>query len=127
MQPGLTGEARLVVGPQHLAPAYGSGAINVFGTPGMIALMEHAACVAIEPYLAVGSTSVGTRLEVRHLAATLAGQEVRAHAELVTVDGRRLEFEVTAYDQVEKIGEGRHERVVVDAERFLARAAGKGS
>jgi len=119
------GEARLVVGSEHLASAYGSGSIDVFGTPGLVALMEQAACAAVEPLLVVGSTTVGTRIDVRHLAATPPGLEVRARAELVEVDGRRLVFRVTAADPVETIGEGVHERALVDPARLLARTAGK--
>ena len=114
-----------MIGPRDLATAYGSGSIEVFATPGLVALMERAACAAIEPLLAPGSTSVGTRVDVRHLAATPPGLEVRARAELVEVDGRRLVFSVTAFDSAEQVGEGVHERAVVDSARLVARAAGK--
>ena len=125
LQPGLVGEARRVVGPGDLARAYGSGSIDVFATPGLVALMEQAACAAVESLLEPGSTTVGTRVDVRHLAATPPGVEVRARAELVEVDGRRLVFAVSASDSAEKVGEGVHERAIVNGDRLLARAAGK--
>jgi predicted thioesterase len=123
--PGLVGEARVRVEAENLASAYGSGSIEVFGTPGLVALMERAACAAVASHLADGQTTVGTRIDVRHLAATPAGLEVRATAELTHVDGRRLIFNVEAFDDAEKIGEGTHERMIVDAARLLGRARGK--
>jgi len=97
----------------------------VFGTPGLVALMEQAACSAVAAVLPRDQTTVGTRIDVRHLAATPPGQEVRALAELTHVEGRRLTFKVEAFDLAEKIGAGTHERVVVDATRLLARARAK--
>jgi predicted thioesterase len=125
VEPGLVGELRSVVSPGQLASALGSGALDVFATPAMIALMEGAAARAVQPSLPAGSISVGTRVDVRHLAATPPGVEVRARAELVEVDGRRLVFRVECFDPHEKIGEGIHERAIVDAERLLARARAK--
>lgn len=128
MQPGLiglVGEVTLVVAPAQLASAYGSGAIDVLATPAMIALMEDAAARAVQPALPSGAITVGTRVDVRHLAATPPGVEVRARAELVEVDGRRLVFRVEAFDPTEQIGEGTHERAIVDPARLLARAQAK--
>jgi predicted thioesterase len=125
LKPGLKGEAELVVGEEHTALRVGSGRVRVFATPLMIALMESAAVAAVEDVLAPGQQSVGTHLDVRHLAATPVGLRVRAAAELVKVDGRLLTFHVTAADEKEPIGEGTHVRALVDAERFDARLQAK--
>ena len=125
IQVGLVGEAQIVVQSSHLASAIGSGRLDVFGTPAMLGLIELAAVNAVDHLLPEGSTTVGIRLDVRHLAPSPLGIAVRARAELVAVDGRRLSFTVEAFDAVEKIGEGTHERAVVDAARLLARANGK--
>jgi predicted thioesterase len=122
---GLVGEARRVVDASMLASALGSGNLEVFATPAMVALMEGAACQALEGHLGPGQTSVGVRLDVAHLAPTPPGVEVRARAELVEVDGRRLVFRVEAFDAQERIGEGTHERALVDPQRLLARANAK--
>jgi fluoroacetyl-CoA thioesterase len=122
---GLTGELTITVEPSTLASAVGSGGIEVFSTPSLIALMENTARSAVEPLLPPDQTTVGVRVDVRHLAATPPGEHVRARAELVEVDGRRLVFHVEAFDSHEKIGEGTHERMVVDPARLLARALAK--
>lgn len=109
----------------HLASALGSGAVEVFATPAMIALMEHAARACVDHLLPAGAISVGTRLDVQHLAPTPLGARVRARAELVEVDGRHLVFRVSASDGNDTIGEGTHERAIVDAARLLARAQAK--
>jgi fluoroacetyl-CoA thioesterase len=127
LQPGLVGEAHSTVDASNVASAVGSGGLDVFSTPSMIALMENAARSAVEPVLAADQTTVGVRVDVRHLAATPAGQQVRAHAELIELDGRRLIFRCEAFDAHEKIGEGTHERMVVDPARLLARAHAKRS
>ena len=127
IQPGLVGEAQTVVDSHNVASAYGSGSIDVFSTPAMIALMENAARACVDQHLPQGSISVGTRVDVRHLAATPVGASVTARAELIEVDGRRLVFRVTASDPTETIGEGAHERAIVDAARLLARANAKSS
>jgi len=116
-----------VVDEQRLASAYGSGGwqVDVYATPAMIGLMEQAAVNAVDHLLPEGQSSVGTRVDVQHLAATPAGVEVRAHAELTAVDGRRLTFRVEAFDPAEQIGSGTHERMVVDLERLLQRARAK--
>jgi fluoroacetyl-CoA thioesterase len=108
-----------------LASAVGSGSLDVLATPWMVALMEAAACQALDGHLAEGQTSVGTSLDVRHLAPTPAGIDVRARAEVTEVDSRRITFRVEVFDTHECVGEGRHERVLVDAERLLARANAK--
>ena len=108
-----------------LASAIGSGSIDVLSTPWLVALLESAACDAIASNLPEGQTTVGVHLDVRHLAATPPGVEVRARAELTEVDGRRLVFRVEAFDPQDKIGEGTHERALVDPQRLLARANAK--
>ncbi|MBX5455892.1 MAG: thioesterase family protein [Thermogemmatispora sp.] len=121
LQPGLKGEASTTVVYENTAAAVGAGGVEVFATPMMIALMENAAWRAVADFLDEGYVSVGTRVDVQHLAATPIGQRVRATAELVEVDGRRLVFRVEAYDEEKKIGEGIHERFIVHLQRFLER------
>ena len=107
---GMRGEASLVVDEARTAEAFGAGGVQVFGTPAMIGLMENAAWLLVQPELAEGETTVGTVVNIRHLAATPMGERVTATAELVEIDGRRLVFRVTAQDQHQLIGEGTHER-----------------
>lgn len=118
---GIKGEASTIVSHENTAAAVGAGGVEVFGTPMMIALIENAAWRAVADELAIGDVTVGTLVNVRHLAATPVGQQVRAIAELVTIEGRRLVFQVAAYDEKQKIGEGQHERYIVNLERFLKR------
>ncbi len=122
---GLVGEVVRRVDAPMLASAIGSGSIDVLSTPWLVALLESAACEAVASRLPQGQTTVGVRVDVRHLAATPTGVDVRARAELVEVDGRRLVFRVEAFDPQDKIGEGEHERAVVDPERLVARANAK--
>jgi predicted thioesterase len=110
----------------NTAQALGSGTVPVYATPALVALLEEAAVNALRPVLDAGKTSVGTRIDISHLAATPIGMAVSAQATLTAVDGRRLTFAVRADDEAELIAEGVHERVVVDEERFLARAREKG-
>jgi fluoroacetyl-CoA thioesterase len=121
LTPGLTGEATTTVVHENTAAAVGAGGVEVFGTPMMIALMEMAAWRAVEDKLEPGLVTVGTLVNVKHLAATPLGQQVHAYAELLEIDGRRLVFKVEAYDERQKIGEGIHERYIVQLERFLSR------
>ncbi len=122
---GLVGTAQGVVTHTNTAQAMGSGLVPVYATPALVALLEEAAVNALKPLLEAGKTSVGTRIEVSHLAATPIGMIVRAQATLSVVDGRRLVFDVVAHDEVERIAEGIHERVLVDGQRFLARVQEK--
>ena len=119
--PGLTGEATTIVAHENTAASVGAGGVDVFGTPMMIALMENASWRAVADYLDEGDVTVGTVVSVRHLAATPLGQRVRATAELIVIDGRRLVFSVEAYDEKRKIGDGQHERFIVNLERFIQR------
>ena len=125
IEPGLKGRAELIVAEQHLASSVGSGLVPVFSTPMLIALLENAAVDALRPVLPEGQTSVGTRLDVRHLAPTPPGMRVRGYAELIRVDGRSLVFNVWAEDEKERIGEGVHERAVTDRARFDKRVREK--
>jgi fluoroacetyl-CoA thioesterase len=118
---GMKGEASTLVVHENTAAAVGAGGVEVFGTPMMIALMENAAWGAVSRDLEEGEVTVGTHVNVSHVAATPLGQQVRAIAELIEIDGRRLVFKVEAYDEKRKIGEGQHERVVVHLERFTKR------
>lgn len=122
---GLSGSAEMVVGEQHTAPRVGSGRIRVLATPVMINLIEAAALAAVEQSLPEFHQSLGTRLDISHVAATPVGMRVRATAEVVKVEGRTVHFRVAAHDERELIGEGTHERVVVNLERFDARVRAK--
>ena len=122
---GMRGEATLTVGEEQTAAAFGAGGVRVFGTPVMIGLMENAAWRLAQPEMNEGETTVGTLVNVRHLAATPVGGHVTATAELVEIDGRRLVFHVTARDDNQLIGEGTHERARVLLDRFLARLEGR--
>jgi len=120
--PGRTGTAHLRVGEADTALAHHSGDLPVLATPRLAALFEEAACAAIAPDLEPGQTSVGTLIDVEHLAPTPVGGEVVAEARLAAVAGRRLEFTVSARDATgAEVGRGRHHRVLVDRDRFLAR------
>jgi fluoroacetyl-CoA thioesterase len=121
LEVGMHGDASLVVGEEQTAAAFGAGGVRVLGTPVMIGLMENAAWRLVQPELAEGETTVGTLVNVRHLAATPVGGHVVATAELMELDGRRLVFRVSARDDKQLIGEGIHERALVQLERFLAR------
>lgn len=125
LQPGLSAEVQTVVSSANTAQALGSGAVPVFATPALVALLEQAAVVALAPALPPGQTSVGVRVDVQHLAATPIGMTVRGQATLVAIEGRRLTLAVAAYDDVEQVAAGTHERVLVDIERFLARVQKK--
>lgn len=119
---GMTATASYVVTREHLATYWGSGAAAVLATPQMIAWMEAAAVAAVDDHLPEGYHTVGTLVEIRHLAASLPGAEVTVSATLVNVDDRQLLFEVEARDHSGIIGKGKHQRVIVHLERFEARA-----
>ena len=123
LKPGLVGKAELIVGEEHTAKSVGSGMIGVLATPVMINLIEAAALQAIEAHIPDRCQSLGTFLEVSHIAATPVGLRVSATAELVQVEGRLLDFTVRAFDEVEEIGTGTHRRIVVNVNTFAARVA----
>ena len=118
---GMRGEASLEVGEAQTAAAFGAGGVLVLGTPVMIGLMENAAWQLVQPELPEGESTVGTLVNVRHLAATPMGGHVVATAELIEIDDRRLVFRVSARDDTQLVGEGTHERFRIVLERFLAR------
>jgi fluoroacetyl-CoA thioesterase len=123
---GAKGSFTLTVTPAHLANQFKDAALpQVFATPMMVTAMENAALNAVREYLDPGESAVGTVVNVRHLAATPAGHQVTAEAEVTKVDGRRIEFKVSARDEAEKIGEGTHERMVVDLARLGQKLAAK--
>jgi len=125
LRPGLRGEASLVVADEHTAPRVGSGAIRVLATPVMINLFEAAALDAVERLLPPGYQSLGTVLNVRHIAATPVGMRVTVAAMVDKVEGRTIFFRLEARDERELIGDGRHERVVVNVARFDERVQRK--
>ena len=125
LTPGLTGRTELVVGEEHTAPRVGSGKVHVLATPVMINLFEGAALAAIEHLLPPGYQSLGTHLDVRHIAATPVGMKVYALAEVLEVKDRTVHFSLEAHDEKELIGDGRHERVVVNVAKFDQRVARK--
>lgn len=122
---GLKGEARTMAEREDTAMEVGSGSLLVYATPCMVALMEGAACDAIAEQLSEDKTSVGTSLEISHISATPVGLEVWAEAEVTAVEGSTVTFQVTAYDEAGKIGEGVHKRVIVSTQRFLDKAYAK--
>ena len=122
---GLKGEARTMAEREDTALEVGSGSLLVYATPCMVALMEGAACEAISECLPEGKTSVGTFLEISHLSATPVGMEVWAEAEVTAVEGSMITFQVTAYDEAGKIGEGTHKRAVITTQRFLDKTYSK--
>lgn len=125
LKTGITGEARCLVTPETTAANLGSGALEVFATPAMIALIEKAAWQSVQPLLEEGCGTVGTALRVRHLSATPVGMEVVAKTELREIDGRRLVFKVEVYDAKGMVGDGEHERFIVKNDSFLKKAKRK--
>jgi len=122
---GLKGEKSDTVTDQNTAIRYGSGGAAVYATPAMVGLMEAACLSAVDPLLPKGMATVGISLNIRHLAATPVGMTVRAEAELVEIANKRLVFNIQAFDDQEKIGEGSHERFIIDLDKFLKKSADK--
>ena len=125
LKPGSVGRSELLVGEEHTAPRVGSGLVHVLATPVMINLFEAAALDAVDQFLPQGYQSLGTVLNVRHIAATPVGMKVRATAEIAKIEGRTVFLKVKAEDEKELIGDGLHERVVVNVEKFSVRVAKK--
>lgn len=125
LETGIKGEQKVEVVYENTATAVGSGVLEVFATPAMLALMEKTACDSVIPYLEEGNGTVGTQVDIKHTAATPIGMTVRCESELVEVDGRRLVFKVAAYDDAGLIGEGMHERFIVNNEKFQKKANSK--
>jgi predicted thioesterase len=118
LKPGLKGVHTVVVTEELTAKHLGSGSAAVFATPYMVALMERAGIEAVKPLLPEGWSTVGTHVNVSHSASTPLGQTVRAEAELLEIDRRRLVFRVTAWNETEKIGEGTHDRFIINVDKF---------
>ena len=125
LEVGLKGHQEMTVTDQFTAKTMGSGVMDVFATPAMLALMEKTASESVAPYLEEGCGSVGTQVNISHVAATPIGMTVRCETELTEVDGRRLVFKVAAYDEAGLIGEGTHERFIVQNEKFQTKANNK--
>ena len=123
--PGLVGERETSVEVETTARHLGSGDVSVFATPEMIRLMERAAVRAVDHLLPQGYRTVGIHVDVRHLAATPLGMTVRAKAELLEADGRKLTFRVEAFDDVERVGQGIHQRMIVGLAKFKDRVESK--
>ena len=125
LQIGIRGSGEAVVTEALTATALGSGELAVYATPAMVTLVEETAWKSVAPALEPGQGTVGTKLDLAHLAATPLGRKVRCETELIGIDRRRLTFSAAVYDEAGKIGEGTHERFIVDNERFLAKADGR--
>jgi predicted thioesterase len=123
---GLTYVASEIVKPENTARHYGSGLVDVYATPAMVALMEKAALMAVLPNLPDGFNTVGIEINVKHTKATPLGMEVKSEAILKEVDGKRLVFDVVAWDQEGEIGRGTHVRYIIETSKFMARLASKG-
>ena len=127
LQPGLSAEVKMTVSETETAAYLGSGLVPVYATPALVALMENAAVRALEGRLPAGQTTVGGQIDLSHIAATPVGMQVRAHAELTGVQGRKLIFHIQAWDEEEMIGEADHVRFVVNEEKFMAKVNAKKS
>jgi len=125
MEIGIIGKQEIIVTEEKTAKAMGSGELNVFATPAMIALMENTAYTSIADQLEPGQGTVGTLMNVKHVAATPVGMKVVCETKLIEIDRRRLVFEVKASDEAGLIGEGTHERFIVDNTKFQARTDAK--
>ena len=125
LKPGIRGTAETTADLTNTAAAVGSGILQVFATPMMIALMEKAACDGVAPYLNEGEGTVGTKVNITHESATPVGMKITAVAELTEVDGRRLMFSVEAFDDAGRIGGGTHERFIIKNARFQEKTDAK--
>lgn len=125
LETGIKGTQKVTVTEANTAKTMGSGTLDVFATPAMIALMEQTAWRSVAPYLEEGSGTVGSYLDIHHNAPTPLGMTVTCESELIQAEGRKLTFRLTAYDEAGVVGEGTHERFIIDNERFLQKAAKK--
>jgi len=121
IEAGLSNEMEWTVTKDHLASHIASGLVDALSTPSLVAFCEECARLIVDPLLPPGQKTVGTRIDLRHLAPTPPGMRVTVRAELVEVDGRKLRFRIEARDPVEKIGEAEHERFIIDSDRFARR------
>ncbi len=125
IRPGLVGEKTLVVTEERTAKHIGSGGLRVLATPAMVMLIERTCLELVEPMLPEGQSTVGSGISVRHLGPTPLGMTVRARVEVIAVEDRQITFRAEVWDDVEKVGEGEHRRVVIDVDRFLRRIQSK--
>ena len=125
LETGIKGRQEIEVTKENSASAVGSGLLDVFATPAMVALMEKTAWMSIAPYLEEGEGTVGTKLEISHTSATPVGMQVWCESELIEVDGRRLVFQVEVFDACGSVGGGIHERFIIRNEKFMAKALAK--
>ena len=125
LREGLKGTKEVIVTKELSAQSVGSGLLPVYATPSMIALMENTAFESVAQYLEEGCGTVGTSLNVKHVAATPIGMKVTCESELIKVDGRALTFSVKAYDECGLIGEGMHERFIITEDKFMAKTNDK--
>lgn len=116
---GIEGYKERVVEFKNTASSYGSGLLEVLATPDMIGLMEHAAQISVQPFLPEGHGTVGTEVNIKHLKATTIGAKVYSKTKLIEIDGKKLVFEVSAYDEKDQIGIGTHTRYIINTDRFL--------
>lgn len=124
---GMKAKMEITVQESETAASYGSGGVSVYATPAMIGLLENTSLNAVDPFLPEGYATVGTHLDVRHLAATPVGMKVTATAELIEIDRKKLVFRVEAFDEKDKIGEGTHSRFIIEKEKFLKMTQEKAS
>ena len=125
LETGMKGHGEITVTDSLTAKRFGSGELEVYATPAMIALAEETALKSVADRLAPGQGTVGTRVDIAHLAATPLGMKVRCETELIGIDRRKLTFYVQIFDETDKIGEGTHERFVIDNEKFMKKAEAK--
>lgn len=125
METGIIGQEELVVNETNTAEALGSGSLAVFATPAMIALMEKTARLSVAPFLEDGQSTVGTLVNVKHLSASPVGMKITCRTELKEIDRRRLVFHVECSDEAGIIGEGEHERFIIDEAKFMAKTEAK--
>ncbi|QUH24856.1 thioesterase family protein [Serpentinicella alkaliphila] len=126
LQTGMKAEVEITVEMKDTALAFGSGGVKVLGTPIMIGLMENASLKAVDPHLPEGFATVGIDLDVKHIASTPIGMKAYAKAELIKIEGKKLLFKVEAFDEMEKIGEGLHNRYIIELEKFIKKSENKG-
>ncbi len=124
---GMKASLEIIVDENQTAASYGSGGVKVYATPAMVGLLEHTSLNAVDPFLPEGYATVGTHLDIKHLAATPVGMKVVANAELIEMDRKKLVFKVEAFDEKEKIGEGFHSRFIIEKDAFLKMAEEKAS
>lgn len=125
LKTGISNQKEITVTEDMTAATAGSGGQRVFSTPHMVALMETTAWSSVEPYMEEGKTTVGTHLDIAHLSASPVGAHIRCESELIEIDRKRLVFKVRAWDDADLIGEGTHERFVIDIDKFMSKTESK--